>query len=59
MKKIVLLLSALMLVCASASAQNILNRLGQRAKNAVENNIGNKVERGINDVLNGNVGNNN
>ena len=59
MKKIVLLLSALMLICASASAQNILNRLGQRAKNAIENNVGRKVEKGINDVLDGNVGNNN
>ena len=59
MKKIALLLTVLMLTCIGASAQNILNRLGQRAKNAVENNIGNKVERGINDVLNGNTGNNN
>ena len=59
MKKIVLLLSALMLICASASAQNILNRLGQRAKNAIENNVGRKVEKGINDVLDGNVGKNN
>ena len=50
MKKIVLLLSALMLICASASAQNILNRLGQRAKNAIENNVGRKVEKGINDA---------
>ncbi|MBR4808742.1 MAG: OmpA family protein, partial [Bacteroidales bacterium] len=58
MKKIALLLTVLMLTCIGASAQNILNRLGQRAKNAVENNIGNKVERGINDVLNGNTGNN-
>ena len=59
MKKIVLLLAALALVCASASAQNILESLGRRAKNAVENNIGRKVEKGVNDVLDGKVGNNN
>ena len=54
MKKIVLLITALLLVCGGAYAQsNVLNRLKNRAKNAVENNIGNKVERGVNDVLNG------
>ena len=58
MKKIVLLLAALVLVCSGASAQGILGRLGQRAKNAAENNIGNKVEQGVNDILNGNVGKN-
>lgn len=58
MKRIVLLLAALVLVCSGASAQGILGRLGQRAKNAAENNIGNKVEQGVNDILNGNVGKN-
>ena len=54
MKKILLLLTALLLVCGSASAQsNVLNRLKNRAKNAVENNIGNKIEKGINDALDG------
>ena len=59
MKKIVLLLAALVLACSIASAQNILQNLGRRARNAVENNIGRKVEQGVNDVLDGKVGNNN
>ena len=58
MKRIVLLALALVLAGSIASGQNILQRLGNRAKNAIENNIGNKVEKGVNDVLNGNVGNN-
>ena len=41
---------------APASAQSLLERLGNRAKNAAENNLGNKVEKGVNDILNGNVG---
>lgn len=58
MKKIVLLLTALLLVCSGASAQsNVLNRLKNRAKNAVENNISNKIEKGINNALNGQTGN--
>ena len=56
MKRIALLLTAIALTCASANAQSILERLGQRAKNAAENNVGNKVEKGVNDILNGNVG---
>ena len=56
MKRIALLLTAITLACASADAQSLLERLGQRAKNAAENNIGNKVEKGVNDILNGNVG---
>ena len=34
----------------------MLERLANRAKNAVENNVGEKIEKGVNDVLNGNVG---
>lgn len=56
MKRIVLLITMVALTCAPASGQSFLERLGQRAKNAAENNIGNKVEKGVNDVLNGNVG---
>ena len=57
MKKIVLLMTALLLVCSGASAQNsVVNRLKNRAKNAVENNIGNKIEKGINNVLDGKLG---
>ena len=63
MKKLISILAvataALALTVQPASAQNILNRLGQRAKNAIENNVGRKVEKGINDVLDGNVGKNN
>lgn len=56
MKRIVLLITAVALTCASANAQSLLKKLGERAKNAAEQNIGNKVEKGVNDVLNGNVG---
>lgn len=57
MKKIAIILTVLALACAPASAQgNILQRLGNRAKNAAQQNIGNKVEQGINDILNGNEG---
>ena len=59
MKRIVLLLTALLLVCGGAYAQsNVLNRLKNRAKNAAEQNIGNKVERGVNDILDGKFGKN-
>ena len=56
MKKVLLFVAALMFVGGTASAQSILDRLGDRAKNAVENNIGNKVERGVNDILDGKIG---
>ena len=55
MKKIVLLMSVLLLVGSTANAQNILQRLGEKAKEAAEQNIGNKVEKGVNDVLDGKV----
>ena len=54
MKKYILTMAALAFLCGTASAQGgILGRLGERAKHAVENNIGNKIERGVNDVLDG------
>ena len=56
MKKIALLLTVIALTCASADAQNLLGRLGRRARNAAEQNIGNKVENAINDVLDGKKG---
>ena len=56
MKKIAIFFMLIALACAPASAQGFLQRLGQRAKNAAEQNIGNKVEKGVNDILNGNVG---
>lgn len=56
MKRIVILITAAALTCASANAQSLLERLGNRAKNALEQNVGNKVEKGVNDVLDGKVG---
>ena len=56
MKKILLTVAVLAMMCGTAQAQSVLRRLGERAKNAVENNIGNKVEQGVNDVLDGKVG---
>ena len=53
MKKYILTLAALAFICGTASAQGILGRLGERAKQAVENNVGNKIEKGVNDLLDG------
>ena len=53
MKKYILTMAVLALVCGTASAQGLLGRLGERAKQAVENNIGNKIEQGINNALDG------
>ena len=53
MKKYILTAALLALICGTASAQGILGRLGERAKQAVENNLGNKVEKGVNDLLDG------
>ena len=47
---------SLLLVCGTASAQGLLKNLGERAKNAVENNLGNKVEDGVNKALDGVLG---
>ena len=56
MKRIALLLTAIALTCASANAQSLLKQLGNRAKNAVERNLGNKVEKAVNDALDGKKG---
>ena len=53
MKKYILTAALLALICGTASAQGILGRLGERAKQAVENNVGNKIEKGVNDLLDG------
>ena len=53
MKKYILTAALFALICGTASAQGILGRLGERAKQAVENNLGNKVEKGVNDLLDG------
>ena len=53
---LVFIISALLASCYAANAQSILDRLKDRAKDAVEENIGNKVEKGVNDLLDGNFG---
>ena len=54
MKRFLLLVLALVLMSGtSAMAQGMLRRLGERAKEAVENNIGTKIEEGVNNILNG------
>ena len=47
---------ALLASCFAANGQNLLEQLGQRAKNAVENKLGEKVEQGVNDALDGKIG---
>jgi len=52
MKKFIILLVMLLIAGNAADAQ-ILERLKDRAKDAVEQNLGDKVEKGVNDLLNG------
>ena len=56
MKKTALSISILLLICGTMNAQSLLERLGERAKNAAEQNIGNKVEKAVNDALDGKKG---
>ena len=56
MKKFLVLLVVLSLSCSAASAQSILRNIGERAKNAVENKVGEKVENAINGALDGKKG---
>ena len=53
MKRLALTILVLALACATASSQNMLDRLKNRAKDAVENNLGNKLEKGIDNLFNG------
>ena len=53
---LVFIISALLASCYAANAQSFVDRIKDRAKDAVEENIGNKVEKGVNDLLDGNVG---
>ena len=53
MKKVYIIIAALALLSMPAGAQGMLGRLGERAKQAVENSIGNKIEKGVNDLLDG------
>ena len=45
MKKLFLAIAVLAMVGSTAHAQSFLERLGERAKNAAEQNLSNKVER--------------
>ena len=57
MKRIIAIsIVALLAPGFAANAQSFLDRLKDRAKDAVEQNIGNKVEKGVNDLLDGNFG---
>ena len=51
MKKIITITAVMLLVCSAASAQNVLGRLAERAKNAAENAVGNKIENAINNGI--------
>ena len=51
MKRFILLVTSLLLLCGVASGQSILRNLGERAKNAVENKVGEKVENAVNNAL--------
>ena len=55
MKRLVLIVSTLMLAGNVASAQSFLERLGQKAKETAEQNIERKVEQKVNDALDGNL----
>ena len=56
MKKLLLSVAVLAMVCGTADAQSFLERLKDKAKDAAEQNLGSKVEQGVNDVLDGKVG---
>ena len=56
MKKLFTTIAVLAIVCSTANAQSFLDRLKDRAKEAAEQNISNKVEKGVNDLLDGNFG---
>ena len=56
MKKILLSIALLAIVAGTASAQSFLERLGEKAKSAAENNLSGKVEQGVNNILDGKWG---
>ena len=56
MKKLMLSVAVLAMVCGTADAQSFLKKLGEKAKEAAEQNIGSKVEQGVNDILDGKIG---
>ena len=56
MKRFMISIAVLALMCSTAQAQSFLEKLKDRAKEAAEQNISNKVEKGVNDILDGNIG---
>ena len=50
-KKVLAAIVLAALACGSASAQNVLGRLAERAKNAAENTIGNKIENAVSGAI--------
>ena len=50
-KKVLAAVVLTALACGSASAQNVLGRLAERAKNAAENTIGNKIENAVSGAI--------
>ena len=53
MKKILLTVAAFAMICGTAHAQSFLEKMKERAKETVERNVGEKVEKGVNDLLDG------
>ena len=53
MKKLLLSVAVLAMVCGTADAQSLLQRLGDKAKEAAEKNLGEKIEKGVNNALDG------
>lgn len=53
MKKIISVITIMVVTCLAVNAQGMLGRLKDRAKDAVERNLGDKVEKGVDDILNG------
>jgi len=51
MKKFLVICTFLALVCAPVEAQSIIERLGNRAKDAAENRVGEKVEEEVSSAL--------
>ena len=53
MKKIISVITIMVVTCLAVNAQSMLGRLKDRAKDAVERNLGDKVEKGVDNILNG------
>nr|MCR5571732.1 OmpA family protein [Bacteroidales bacterium] len=51
MKRLIVILSVLLLAAGSANAQSILRNIGERAKKAVEEKVGEKVEQAVGNAV--------